>query len=475
MTTITEYRDLDGISLSNLIAKGEVSASDVLETALEQVDRLNPIVNALSQRLDDYARNQVNAGLPGGSLSGVPFPIKDLGADVTGTLTSNGSNRYHAPSTHDSTIVTRFRQAGLVFIGKSNTPEFGLTVSTEPARFGPTRNPWDLSRIAGGSSGGAAAAVAAGIAPLAHATDGGGSIRVPASCCGLFGLKPTRARTPAGPDRGEGWSGLSCGHAVSRSVRDSAALLDKIAGGELGAPYPAPGQSGSFSDAVKRAPGRLKIAFSTTAPTGVAVDPDCVQAVVEAAKLLADLGHELIEAQPAFDAGALGESLGVIIAANTAAGIDLHAKQTGKPLEESEFEPITWRTAQMGRTYSAERYATALIRIHETSRMAAEFHQTYDVYMCPVLAKPPLELGILRLSNPDFGTYVTTLLGFSPFTAYANMTGQPAMSLPLHWTQSGLPVGVMVTAAYGAEELLFSLAGQVEIAKPWFHKRPVLG
>jgi Asp-tRNA(Asn)/Glu-tRNA(Gln) amidotransferase A subunit family amidase len=474
MTVITDFDQYDGIGLAELIAKGAVSAEDVLETSLSRIDAVNGAVNAISQRMDEFAKAQLTHDRPQSLLSGVPYPIKDLGAEVKGTLTSNGSRRFTDVSDHDSTLIMRYRAAGLIFVGKTNTPEFGLTVSTEPERFGPTRNPWNLDRIAGGSSGGAAAAVASGISPIAHATDGGGSIRVPASCCGLFGLKPSRGRNPSGPDRGEGWSGLACGHAVTRSVRDSAALLDISWGPEEGEPYPPPPGGGPFLEAVMRQPGRLRVAFSTQAPTGVPVDPECVTAVEEAVKLLADLGHDVVEATPGFNVPALGEALGLLISANSASTVRLHEKATGRVLLDSDFEPITWRTISRGREASAEDYATALVRIHEAGRIAARFHRTYDVFVQPVLAKPPLEIGILRLSNPDVATYMKSLMDFTPFTAYANMTGQPSMSLPLHWTQDGLPVGVMVTGRYGEEALLFSLAAQIEAAKPWFHRRATL-
>jgi amidase/6-aminohexanoate-cyclic-dimer hydrolase len=371
----------------------------------------------------------------------------------------------------DSETARRFKAAGLLILGSTTTPEFGLTVTTESALFGKTRNPWNLERVAGGSSGGSAALTAAGVVPWAHATDGGGSIRVPASCCGLFGLKVSRGRNPVAMGRTEGWSGLGVSHAVTRSVRDSAALLDALHGPEAGSRYVAPPPIGTFLSALERAPRRLKIALQRRAASGVAVHADCIAAIEEAARLCASLGHVVEEAAPALNAEALHQALLTIISAHTAAKLSARQIELGRPLARDEIELITSLVLANGRKASAE----DLIRADQTCMSAAqtigEFMTDYDMILSPTLAQPPVALGTLALdSNPQQNA--EAIGRFSPFTAVQNQTGQPAMSVPLYWNAEGLPVGVMFAARLGAEQDLLALAAQLEQAKPWFDRRP---
>lgn len=475
MSGINEYPELDAVAMAELVSRGEVTADELLEAAIARAEAADPVLNAITHRFDDLARDAVRAGLPEGPLRGVPFLLKDLHLQMAGTPTTGSCAFLAGPvADHDSTLVARYREAGLVIFGKTNTPELGLTVSTEPAMYGPTCNPWNPAHSAGGSSGGAAAAVAAGIVPAANASDGGGSIRIPSSCCGVFGLKPTRARTPAGPDRGEGWSGMSCNHVISRTVRDSAALLDATAGHERGAPYCSAPQQERFAAALDRPPRPLRIAFSTRAPNGAAVDPECVRAVEDAMALCRELGHEVEEAAPPFDVQALGQAMVTIIGASTRALLQAAARQRGRDLAEQDLEPVTWRMIENAAALEAARYVDAVNAIHGAGRVAAAFHERYPVYVSPTLARPPVPLGILTLQGADMERYVETLLSYSPFTAYQNMAGEPSMSVPLHWTGDGLPVGVMFSAAFGDEATLLALAAQLEQARPWVGRRPPL-
>ena len=367
-------------------------------------------------------------------------------------------------------MVRRYRKAGLVVVGRSNTPEFGVSVTTEPAVNGPTRNPWNRDHSAGGSSGGAAAAVAAGYVPAAHASDGGGSIRIPASACGLFGLKPTRARNPAG----EGWAGLSVHHVVSRSVRDSAALLDATHGYVPGYAYCAPSPARPFLEEVGAAPGRLRIAFGLPGLAESQVDAQCRAALTEAAKLAADLGHDVEASVPAIDHDALGEAMGIIVSASLAADLaDGHPLEE-RPVRPEELEPINWIFAEQGRKVSAVDYLKAVNWLGELRQTLADFFQNYDVLITPTLAKPPILLGELDSQSRDLEAFIAAIRAYIPFTQMFNMSGQPAASLPLHWTPDGLPVGVQIAGRFGDEATLLRLASQFEAARPWFDRRPAL-
>lgn len=475
MGSFAEYDHFDAIGLATLIGSGQLTAAEVLEEAIGRAERLNPDINAITVPLYEHARGVARTGLPAGPLSGVPFLLKDLGAQLTGTLTT-GSGKLFADfvADHDSTIVARYRSAGLNTFGKSASPEMGLAPSTEPAMFGPCRNPWSLAHSSGGSSGGSAAAVAARILPLAHATDGGGSIRIPASACGLFGLKPTRARNPSGPDVGEGWGGQAVGHCVSISVRDSAALLDVSAGPDIGDPYWAPPQAGRFLDEVGRDPGKLRIALCTAPWNGEPVDADCRQAAEDAATLCQSLGHSVDIASPVFDFAPFREATRVLVAANVLASLQARAKTLGRTLEAADVEPLTWSMAELGGTYSAADYARSVTTIHAVGRIVARFFARFDILLTPTMCAPPWPLGVLSLSTRDTDAYLTAINRSIGFTSLFNASGNPAASLPLHWTKDGLPVGVQIVAPFGDEATILRLAAQIEAARPWKDRRPPL-
>ena len=469
-----DYEGYDMMGLAELIARRAVTPHEVLEAAIERIELRNPRINAVVQRMDEESRRQVDRGLPQGPLSGAPYLLKDLYQPYTGVAVSNGSRLFDGfIADHDGTLTERLKAAGVVIVGRSNTPEFGLACTTEPVRFGPTRNPWSLAHSAGGSSGGASAAVAAGMVPAAHATDGGGSIRIPAAHCGLFGLKPTRGRNPAGPDVGEGWSGLACGHAVTRSVRDAAALLDATGGPAVGDPYWAPPPARPFIKEVGADPGRLRIALTTKHPAGRNVDGECRTAAENAAKLLSDLGHQVEEATPTIDVEGSLQALRVIIGANLAAGIGYRLKAMGrKDLRQGDVENITQLWAAEGRRFSGADYAAAILGVHRLGRQYGEFFRRYDILLSPIVAAPPTPLGEIDMMGNNLDAYYSKLFDYVCFTAQFNMSGGPAASLPLHWTKDGLPVGVQIGADFGNEAVLFRLASQVEAAKPWVGRRP---
>ena len=469
----SEYEQHDGLGLAALVRGKEVSAAEVLEAALALADQRNPALNAIVSSTREQARAAVAAGLPDGPFTGVPYLLKDLGVLLTGAVTSYGSRLFaDFVADHDSELTARLKRAGLVIFGKTNTPELGLCPSTEPRLFGPTRNPWSPDRSAGGSSGGAAAAVAAGIVPMAHATDGGGSIRIPASCCGLVGLKPTRARNPMGPDVGEGWSGASVGHAVTRTVRDSAALLDATAGPDVGDPYWAPPPAGPYLAEVGRPPGRLRVALVTRPWNGKAVHAECAAAATAAARLCERLGHHVEEASPAIDAGALGAATRVIVGANVRAQIEARAAALGRELRQDDVERETWNRGMDGHTMRAADYARSLLVVHRTGRAVARFFTSYDVLLSPTMCQPPYPLGVLDASAPDEGAFLDALLSSIGFTSLFNAAGNPAISLPLHWSAAGLPIGVQLAGRFGDEATLFRLSAQLEQAAPWSHRRP---
>ncbi len=475
MGGIAEYDDLDGMDLALLIARKKVTPAEAMEEAIARAEKRNPAINAITVPLYEHGRAAAQAKPPTGRLAGVPFLLKDLGVQLTGTRTT-GSGKLFADfvADHDSTIVARYRAGGLNIFGKSASPEMGLAASTEPAMFGPCRNPWSLGHSAGGSSGGAAAAVAARILPVAHATDGGGSIRIPASACGLFGLKPTRARNPSGPDAGEGWGGQSVGHCVSRSVRDSAALLDISAGPDVGDPYPAPPRARRYLHEVGRQSRRLKIALCTTPWNGEPVDPECRQAAEDAAKLCQSLGHSVDIARPEFDFAPFRDATRILVGANVLATLQGRAKALGKTLKASDVEPLTWSMAEIGRTATAADYARSISTIHAVGRVVARFFTSHDILLTPTMCSPPWPIGVLSLSTKDIAAYLTAINRSIAFTSLFNASGNPAASLPLHWTPEGLPVGVQIVAPFGDEPILLRLASELEVAKPWAHRRPPL-
>ena len=475
MTLRDDDERYDGLGLAALVQQREVSAGELLDAAIERVEERNPAINAVVDRFYDRAKAAIAAGLPSGPFTGVPYLLKDYGVYLTGTRTTGGSRLFRdAVADHDSEIVVRLQRAGLVIFGKTNTSELGLSTSVEPELFGPTRNPWQRDHSAGGSSGGAAASVAAGMVPMAHATDGGGSIRIPASCNGLFGLKPTRARTPMGPDLGEGWNGASVGHAVTRSVRDSAALLDATAGPDIGDPYWAPPPRGSFLAEVGADPGRLQIALATRPGTGDAVDPECVAAATAAARLCESLGHQVIEAWPAIEEPARSEAARVIATVHTRVTLEARAQALGRELRPDDVEPQTWAAAEFGRQASASAYAGAIRVLHRAGRVVGRFFTEFDVLITPTMCRPPHKIGVLSSSNRDQRAFVEALLGTIAFTSPFNGTGNPAMSVPLSWSRDGLPIGVQFVAGFGEEATLFRLAAQLEKAQPWATRRPTV-
>jgi amidase len=482
------------LGLAGLVRDREVTPSELVEAAIARVQAVNPKVNAIVHQPYGLARRAAAAPLPKGPFSGVPFVVKDLLAMIDGTCTSNGCRFFAglvAPG--DSELVKRFRAAGLVIFARSNTSELGILPVTEPALHGPTRNPWDLQRTSGGSSGGSAAAVAAGIVPMAHGSDGGGSIRIPASCCGVFGLKPTRARNPLGPFVGEGWHGLAVEHALTRSVRDSAALLDATHGADPGAPYVAPPPERPFLEEVGRDPGTLRIALGTRSLLGKQVHADCAAAARDAAELCARLGHSIEEASPPIDRGAVTHAWLTIVAAETAAEIDSAAQVLGKEPRPADFEPGTWMLAQAGRKYRADEFAGAVRFIRQVGRDLARWFERYDLFLTPTLGSPPLAIGAVQPKPAEIaalaalralpsGAAIRKILDrladqgfeFAAFTPPANFTGQPAMSVPLFWNAQGLPIGVHFTARYGDEATLFRLAAQLERERPWDQRRPAI-
>ncbi len=473
------YERYDGLGLAELVRTGQVSPEELLEAAIDRIERRNPAVNAVVQRLYDEARAAIRAGLPDGPFTGVPLLLKDLVVLCAGTVTTHGSAFFRdAVADHDSELVARLKRAGLVLLGKTSSPEFGLTTSTEPRLHGPTRNPWNLEHSAGGSSGGAAAAVAAGMVPMAQASDGGGSIRIPASACGVFGLKPTRARTPFGPDLGEGWAGSSVAHAITRTVRDSAALLDATCGPDVGDPYWAPPARGPFLAEVGVEPGRLAISFTTRPWSDQPVDPECVAAVESAARLLMDLGHDVEEARPEWDEAGRARAAVTVIAAYTRASLDARERQVGRAATPDDVEPMTWPLAESGRTATAADLAAAVTTLHRTGRAAGRFFTRYDALLTPTMCRPPERLGVLAMSaatQEARDAYVKALFASIAFTAPFNGTGNPAMSVPLHWSAAGLPIGVQLVGGFGDEATLFRLAAQLEQARPWADRRPAPG
>jgi amidase/6-aminohexanoate-cyclic-dimer hydrolase len=475
MSGFAEYDQYDGLGLADLVRRRAVTPEEILDETLARIETRNPAINAIVTRMDDQARTALRAGLPAGPFTGVPYLLKDLGAHYQGVVTSYGGTLFtDNVLDHDSELTIRLKRAGLVIAGKSNTPEMGLAPSTEPRRFGPTRNPWNLDYSAGGSSGGAAAAVAAGIVPMAHATDGGGSIRIPASACGLFGLKPTRARNPMGPDAGEGWGGASIGHAVTRSVRDSAALLDATSGPDVGDPYWAPPPAGPFLAEVGREPGRLRIALTVTPWISGPVDPECADAAQAAAKLCASLGHRVEEAGPTIDEAAWRQATRVIVAANIAYVLESRAAALGRPLAETDVERMTWDRVRDARTMTAAQYAGSIGVVHRVGRAVARFLQSYDVILSPTMCAPPHRLGVLDMSTDDPDRYLAAVFASIGFTSLFNSSGHPAMTVPLGTSTNGLPLGVQFAGRFGDEATLLRLAAQLESARPWAGRRPAL-
>jgi len=473
MAKLDDLAFLDATAQAELVRRREVKAIELVDAAIERIECLNPTLNAVVTPMYEQARATASGELPNGPFTGVPYLLKDIFAAYAGVRMTSGSTflRDYVPD-HDSELVARLKRAGLIILGKTNTPEFGLVPTTEPRLFGATCNPWDKSSTSGGSSGGSAVAVAAGMVPAAHSNDGGGSIRIPASCCGVFGLKPTRARNPAGPDYGDILGGLSIDHVITRSVRDSAALLDVTSGPDIGDPYWAPPPARPFLQEVGADPARLRIAFSTAAITGVPVHADCISAVHEAAALCADLGHEVVEAVPDVAGEMLVQPFITVWEAGAAMAVDGYAFLTGRAATPDQFEPVTWALCERGRQTSAPAYLIAVTLLQMASRVMGRFFLDYDVWLTPTLAEPPVPLGTFDSppENPMKG--FDRAVEYCPFTPICNVTGQPAMSVPLYWNADGLPVGTHFIGRFGDEATLFRLAAQLEEARPWANRRP---
>ena len=460
-----EYKEYDALGLSELLKKKEVSAKELLEEAIFLTETLDPLINAVPQKHFELAMAQAETDLKG-PFFGVPFLLKDLHSSLEGTITSDGS-RSSAKNVADftDTLTQRCLDSGLVIFGKTNSPEFGLTVTTEPVLFGPTRNPWNLNHSAGGSSGGAAAAVAAGIIPMAQATDGGGSIRIPASCCGLVGLKPTRARTPRGPKVFEGWAGQSIAHCVSISVRDSALLLDATSGPEIGSPYHAPYQKDSFLSSLEKDPKNLKIAYIV--PESISIDAEVKDVMTKTFSLLESLGHSVERKSIDLPTDEIMTTIAAVISSSLANKIDEMEKQIGKNLDNTMLENVTLQMQKNGKEVLAKDYIQAVKTNHKIGYEVEKMFLDYDILLSPVLAKPPVEIGNIDLNTTDFVDYAEKLSTYTPFTGIFNQSGHPSISLPLYRTPKNLPVGTMLTASFGNESLLFGLARQLEVAEPW--------
>ena len=493
---MNDYTDYDALGLAQLVRAGEVTAAELVATAITRIERFNPGLNAVIHPLFEPARQAAldlaRADVP---FHGVPFLVKDLLTTIAGAPYSKGCKALKSHRAQvDSELMQRYRAAGLLTLGKTNTPEFGLVAVTEPEAFGPTRNPWDTRRSPGGSSGGSAAAVAAGFVPMAGGGDGGGSIRIPAASCGLFGLKPSRGRTPTAP-LGELWQGAAQEHVISRSVRDSAAMLDAVQGGAPGDPYVIAPPERPYLEEIARPPGALRVAFCTSSPLQSPVDPACVAAVEHTAGMLQQLGHQVEEARPDYDGQAVARSYLTMYFGEVAAELAELGEILGRPARAADVEPLTWLLGLLGRATSAREFVLAKQQWNVLGRAMGAFFGRYDLYLTPTMAVlPPLigadqpgqferllvkavnsfGLGRLLKASGMVDKLATASLARVPFTQLANLTGLPAMSVPLYWTAESLPVGVHFMAPFGAEARLLSLAAQLEQAQPWFGRRPEL-
>jgi len=494
MTAFPEFHTYDGLGLAELVRAKQVTPIELVEEAINRIEAHNPRLNAVVYKMYDQARTAAKGDLPDGPFKGVPFLLKDLLATCAGVPTSGGNRLLqHLPMPRDSEMVRRFKTAGVIILGKTNTPEFGLLPYTEPEALGATRNPWDLNRTPGGSSGGSAAAVAAHIVPMASGSDGGGSIRMPASCCGLFGLKVTRGRTPTGPDLGEVWRGFGFEHVITRSVRDSAAMLDATAGPDVGAPYVAPTPARPFIQEVTTEPGPLRVAFTAQPFFGGTVHQDCEKGLEAAVRLLQELGHEVIEAAPQIDGEACAIAFVTILAGEIRADIEWAARLAQRKPSLADFEAVTYGLGLLGKAMSASEYASAARFLQTTARQVGRFFEQHDVLLTPTLSQPPAPIGALQPSGSEQALikligrlnagWLLSALGvikplaaktfdFIPYTPLFNVTGQPAMSVPLHWNDVGLPIGMQFVGRFGDEATLFRLAGQLERAQPWFDRAP---
>jgi Asp-tRNA(Asn)/Glu-tRNA(Gln) amidotransferase A subunit family amidase len=469
----SDYEAYDGLGLAGLVRQGKVTPEQLLEAAIERVEARNGAVNAVVSKMYDYGRKAIADGLPDGPFRGVPYLLKDLGGWLAGERVTRGSRFFRdtPPATEDSEHVRRLKRSGLVIFGRTNSCELGLSLTCEPQLYGPTRSPWDTTRISGGSSGGAAAAVGARMLPMAHASDGFGSIRAPAACCGIVGLKPTRSRNTMAPYAGEGLGGLSTEHAVTLSVRDTAALLDATAGAAPGDPYVAPPPARPFLAEVGASAGRLRIAFTTRSPNGALVADESLAALRETIAACADLGHQVEEADPAFDGDQVVPTFLALASANTVVNLRSHPTKK-RPPQPGEVENVTYATGRLGESVTAADYVRATQTAHRLGRQMAAFHRAWDVLLTPGLGTLPPRLGWVDMMMADVHEYWRRVFAFSPFTVWFNLTGQPALMLPLGRTANDFPIAVQLVARYGDEATLFRLGGQLEAARPWFAEKP---
>jgi amidase len=491
---LPDYDDLDAIALAERVRRREVSPEELLEAAIERIEARNPKLNAVVHTMFDRARQRA-ASLPDGPLRGVPFLVKDLKLQIAGTPTSNSSRlSLHKVAHGSSVLAARYEAAGLQIVGKTNTPEFGIMGTTEPAVRGACKNPWDTGRTPGGSSGGSAAAVAARMVPAAHGGDGGGSIRIPASACGLFGLKPTRGRVTMAPFAGEAWGGFVQEHVLARSVRDSAAFLDVADPPTPGEPYGVPAKARPWAQEVGADPGKLRIAFTREPLYADRTHPDCVAAIEDAAALLRGLGHEVIEARPAFPREEMVRAYFLTVATGVARFVELASEGAGKKRPDAaDFEPATWLLALIAWKTSAPQLLAAQQVMQRTGRDVAAFFETHDLFLTSTWAAPPARLGELGLTWAEHAQMAllkalpigklldvaldkmgSGKLAWMPNTQLFNQTGQPAMSVPLFWNAGGLPIGVQLAGRFGDEATLFRIAAQLEAARPWAQKKPPL-
>ena len=467
-----DFLKYDGLGLAGLVSRKEVKPEELLEAAITRIDAINPRLNAVVTKMYDEASKTIAMGLPDGPFKGVPFLLKDLGAAYAGVRLTMGCKLManYFPN-YDNELVKRYKRAGLVCVGRTNTPELGLSVTTESELLGPARNPWDIERSAGGSSGGSAAALAARMVPIAHGSDGGGSIRIPSSSCGVFGMKPSRGRMPTGPEIGELWEGFATNHALSISVRDNAALLDATSAPEVGAPYGIPAPIRPFVKEVETNPGKLQIAFFTKGAAEV-THPDCITAVRDTARLCESLGHTVEEAAPKIDYEILNNAFGLVVAGHLAALLDRIGRVIGQKVTAEMVEPWTWYLARFGWQASAAQFADTKSIINRATRTVASFLTQYDVILTPTLGAPPPELGYLNPVSTPSEVLLKRQSDHSPFTWLHNVTGLPAMSVPLFWNAEGLPIGVQFAGRYADEATLYRLAAQLERARPWREKVP---
>lgn len=471
--TNAEYEAHDATGLAELVRSGQVTPRELAETAIARIEELNPEINAVILTAYHAALHELDARTDRPAFLGVPYLVKDLHAPVRGMALSNGSNLLKgSPAPIDSTLIARLRAAGFVLLGRTNSPEFGLSASTEPHAYGATRNPWNPDHIAGGSSGGAAAAVASGMLPAAHATDSAGSIRIPASCNGLVGLKPTRGLNPYGPHRGDAAHGISHENAVSRTVRDTAAILDITAGPDVGAPYFSAPPEGGFVAAIARPPRRLRVGFWPRTFQDTPVHETCAEGVLQAAGLLEALGHGVEEAKPDFDWKLMVDSMMTVMMTGLGPMLGMLERQRGRPIAREDLEPLTHAVLARAQKAGLDVYLLSLTRMQLEVRRMAAFFETYDVLVTPTMTTPPPRLGCLPTDNDDVDGFLDKLFGLCPFTAPFNASGQPAISLPLHWSDNGLPVGVQFVSRYGQDATLLQLAAELEQASFANARRP---